>query len=430
MFRTTIRKRFVFSFLTPVIFIVMVCVNYYSNIAELWEKIDKRTEGTVLEAISDGNTTEGRHVRMLKDVQNIVRSTPSMDEGTMRKAISDRTLVERRSIDFNVNSAGIVIMQRPSFVSKPKPMYTFMNVSALNASGVYPHPLPEYMYYMKQRTPVNSWIFPTIQHNSSLCGLNGGDDVILLALVCTSPRNRRQRNDIRATWGGVMKSMSGVRLNFVIGKAAHRSKMTALLVEAEIYRDMIIFDFLDDYENLTIKSMMSLTWANKYCPNVDFVLKADDDMLLNVHAVMSSLLEHRKDPSHHIIGRNAGHSLVNRTNKWHIPFTQYPFHRFPSYTEGPAYVLTSYAVSRIVATSPYVPIVRLEDVYVNGIVRRVAGLNVTHDNAWRMVPAFKRLVRGEFVGVHHVGILRRREIHRRIETHNRNLSNVEIEMVS
>ena len=46
-------------------------------------------------------------------------------------------------------------------------------------------------------------------------------------------------------------------------------------------RDIIVFDFIDHYENLTLKTMMGMKWATEMCPKVQSVLKIDDDMTIN-----------------------------------------------------------------------------------------------------------------------------------------------------
>ncbi len=40
---------------------------------------------------------------------------------------------------------------------------------------------------------------------------------------------------------------------------------------------------LDFYRNLTLKMAGLFNWINSNCPKIDFVLKMDDDMYVNVH---------------------------------------------------------------------------------------------------------------------------------------------------
>ena len=330
---------------------------------------------------------------------------------------------DRTDTDHRHQGISDTVQQRAVGISHDKPGYTWMNISALNASGIYPDPIPEYLYYRKQPTPVNSWTFGILRHNISLC--NHGDSqevgVRVCVLVISAPDHVVERDAVRDTWGGLMTSMAGVRMNFVLGRSLDQRRMAQIHDEANMYDDIILFDFIDAYEQLTIKSMMLLTWANRFCSNVDFIVKVDDDMLLNVYALIANLLVHKENGSHHIIGNDSGERLVNPDNEWVLPHIQFPFKMVPSFMTGPIYALTSHATSRIAETSRYVPILRLEDVYVTGVVRKVAGLAATHDGAWGCMRRGRKthrvLVRGEVIGVHHTWMYRRRLVHNHIELH-------------
>lgn len=52
--------------------------------------------------------------------------------------------------------------------------------------------------------------------------------------------------------------------------------------EKHIYDDLIIANFADSYDNLTLKTMATLEWIETFCNQSQFVLKTDDDMFINV----------------------------------------------------------------------------------------------------------------------------------------------------
>ena len=281
------------------------------------------------------------------------------------------------------------------------PFYLYRNCTKVD-SNLQPCDL----YYQRQSQQVNSWTYPVLYHNASLCGVTSEQDLFLFALIFTSPSNTQARDDVRMTWGGEMKQLGGIRMSFVLGKPRDAHNLTLLFNEARIYTDIIIFDFYDDYELLTIKSMLLLNWANRFCSKVQFVLKIDDDMVINLRALTSNLKRHVAYEHHHVIGHNVGHRRVHRSGQWRLPTDQYPYDLSPPYLVGPFYVMTSHAVSRLLDASHYVPLVRLEDVYVTGIVRDMAGLNLTEDRAWFSYwtvenGAYQRLVDGQIVGLHH-----------------------------
>ena len=59
--------------------------------------------------------------------------------------------------------------------------------------------------------------------------------------------------------------------------------------EARTYGDVIQEDFVDSYMNLTLKSVMGLRWAHHHCPELDFFMKTDDDVFVNVPHLLGYL---------------------------------------------------------------------------------------------------------------------------------------------
>ena len=47
---------------------------------------------------------------------------------------------------------------------------------------------------------------------------------------------------------------------------------------------------MDAYSNLTIKHVFALKWITKYCPGIKYVLKADDDVIVNL-SYLQEILE-------------------------------------------------------------------------------------------------------------------------------------------
>ncbi|NXW12096.1 B3GT4 galactosyltransferase, partial [Fregetta grallaria] len=55
-------------------------------------------------------------------------------------------------------------------------------------------------------------------------------------------------------------------------------------------------DFADAYANLNRKTLLLLRWAAARCPAVPFLLKADDDVFVNLPALTSYLMTFRHLP--------------------------------------------------------------------------------------------------------------------------------------
>lgn len=55
-----------------------------------------------------------------------------------------------------------------------------------------------------------------------------------------------------------------------------------ILNENEEFGDLIVEDFLDTPFNATLKSVMMLKYANHNCQGMQFLMKTDDDVFINV----------------------------------------------------------------------------------------------------------------------------------------------------
>lgn len=72
----------------------------------------------------------------------------------------------------------------------------------------------------------------------------------IVAIIHSKPENSRLRNIIRQTWGQNLKRI------FVLGKQKDWNK--TLKKEHEKHQDLLQFNFIDDYKNMTIKHLSGL----------------------------------------------------------------------------------------------------------------------------------------------------------------------------
>ncbi|NXF65109.1 B3G5A glucosaminyltransferase, partial [Ciccaba nigrolineata] len=63
----------------------------------------------------------------------------------------------------------------------------------------------------------------------------------------------------------------------------------ALRAEALHHGDLLQGAFADVYANLTLKTLLLLRWATSRCPAASFLLKADDDVFINLPALITYL---------------------------------------------------------------------------------------------------------------------------------------------
>ncbi|XP_032997697.1 beta-1,3-galactosyltransferase 4 [Lacerta agilis] len=203
--------------------------------------------------------------------------------------------------------------------------------------------------------------------------------LFLLVLVASAPDHAARRQAVRDTWGGVLWADGRpTRTLFALGVPSEPSLQAALEREAAQHGDLLQGRFLDTYANLTLKTLALLGWAATCCPGASFVVKADDDVFLNLPALARHLGALPSPPPPYL-GRIHWWVGPNRDprSRHHVPAPLYPGDTFPPYCSGTAYVLSGEAVPALLGAARHVPLVPLEDVFV-GLCARQAGLAPQH----------------------------------------------------
>lgn len=200
----------------------------------------------------------------------------------------------------------------------------------------------------------------------------------LVLLVVTSPADLAARDAVRRTWGdeSAVPGLDVLRL-FLLGlHPQFGAELSPVLREEdELHGDLIQQDFLDTYNNLTLKTLMGLEWVSRFCPNASYVVKADHDVFLNLQFLQRLLRPVRTDLATGYVYRRTG-PLRNRAYKWFVPREVYPNDTYPPYCGGPAYVLSGPLALRVFAVAQVLPVINMEDAFV-GICLHALGVAVT-----------------------------------------------------
>lgn len=154
--------------------------------------------------------------------------------------------------------------------------------------------------------------------------------------------------------------------------------------ESKLYGDIIQENFIDNYQNSTIKIGMMLKWISNNCiHNVKYIMKLDDDVYVNVHKLIYKLIN-MPNPPKVLIGKLITNDKPNRykLSKYYSPLHMYPFKKHPSFLCGSAYLMTLEAAISIYQKALMTPIYHLEDVYYAGICARLAEISLVHSNAF------------------------------------------------
>ena len=208
----------------------------------------------------------------------------------------------------------------------------------------------------------------TINPGHKVCGMttNGQKrDLTLVAFVPISVANFKSRLAIRHTWAN-SNLFNGLRVVFLTGLSKQDKVNKNLAVESEIYGDIVQANFQDTYKNLTIKTIMGFKWISQYCNNTKFVLKVDDDVVVNTHFLLKYLNTIWKTKPQNTFYCNVLFQKVvnrNRESKFYMSIYDYKDMMYPTYCRGAAYLFTAELVSKFVHLSRETKFFVFEDLF-------------------------------------------------------------------
>ncbi|XP_005098798.1 beta-1,3-galactosyltransferase 5 [Aplysia californica] len=197
--------------------------------------------------------------------------------------------------------------------------------------------------------------------------------LFLAILVVSRPNNVLFRQAVRKTWGLNLSEM-GATVQFLVGRDEHWDDIVDR--ESRMHNDLVIIEEQDTYEYLPNKVLEGFVWALRQAPKPKFVMKVDDDTILNVPYLIQELRSNVINSSQ-ILGAVCVNSSVIRDfgDKWSVSFLDFPFPTYPPYVFGGAYVMSLSAASCIMqARAKTFDWLQLEDVYVTGLLAGKCGI--------------------------------------------------------
>lgn len=245
--------------------------------------------------------------------------------------------------------------------------------------------------------------------------------LVVLAIISGSG-NRERRDALRRSWARyrsdsattsasassqsqheqLLLDRSRYRYFFMLASPEDAQLQRKLREESEHFGDMVQVGIADGYYNLTLKYFALLEWLEARCTGrVEYVVKVDDDMLVNVDRLDSvlerldserasverseesasasaSVLQHRDV----VVGQvNAQRQRPWRlwTAKWYLPRTVYPTDNFPAYAYGCLYLMSWGVVSQSLRVGrSLVPYLVWDDVFFTGTIRERARFDLVH----------------------------------------------------
>jgi hypothetical protein len=166
----------------------------------------------------------------------------------------------------------------------------------------------------------------------SICG-NSLNKFTFITFVVIAPDRFQKRKLIRSTYG---RKNSNFRIVFTVGKSKNETVNKLIVEEFLIHKDVIqINNFFDSYSNLTVKIMKSFKWISKYCTNSKYILRINDDVVVNTNALVN-YFESLNNTYNSMFGFAYYNARVfrNKDSKFYISELQYNKSTYCPYIEG------------------------------------------------------------------------------------------------
>lgn len=229
--------------------------------------------------------------------------------------------------------------------------------------------------------------FPMIINHPEKCA---DGDVHLLMVVKSVIEQHDRREAVRKTWGRE-HTWDGRKIKtlFLLGTPTTGKDTNNLqkLIEFEdqIYKDILQWDFMDTFFNLTLKEVNFLKWFDIFCPRVQFVFKGDDDVFVNTHNLLELIrfkVEEHKD-ANLFVGDTISKAIPirNRQSKYYIPKELYD-KPYPPYVGGGGFLMSSQLARRLFVISEKLELYPIDDVFLGMCLKN---LDVTPE----MHPGFR-----------------------------------------
>ncbi|KAK2143384.1 hypothetical protein LSH36_845g00002 [Paralvinella palmiformis] len=195
----------------------------------------------------------------------------------------------------------------------------------------------------------------------------------VVVFVQSRHSNSYQRELIRTTWanGSYYVNDESPYVFFVSGLETRCHCVTAeMRKEILLRQDLLLLNMDDTYDRLTIKGLLAMTWIeHRFGSSVRFIIKTDDDVILNTFRWMSIL----KGPmfferTRFILGYVWQRSAVKRTGRYAVSVREYSLNYYPSFCSGSGYAMSRDAVATMLAMTSKVRFLKRDDPYITGLL--------------------------------------------------------------
>lgn len=208
--------------------------------------------------------------------------------------------------------------------------------------------------------------------------------------VLSASNHFAERMAMRSTWFQAEPiQLAKVVARFFVAMHPDRDVNIQMKKEAEYYGDMVILPFMDDYDLVVLKTLTICEYGVRNV-STKYIMKCDDDTFIRVDAVLDELKMVSQAENLYMGNLNMFHRPL-RTGKWAVTFEEWPDEEYPTYANGPGYII-SQNIARFIVTQnrkKYLELFKMEDVSMGLWVKQYQNVNggVQYVNIWKFYQA-------------------------------------------
>jgi len=233
----------------------------------------------------------------------------------------------------------------------------------------------------------------------------------ILICVQSAVNHTKRRNLIRKTWAKVQKTLPA-KVIFLIGVSSDEGDKKQIIDESIQNHDLLQEDFMDTYNNLTLKSMFMLKFSQTLSSSsVKYLMKVDDDSYINLRRLSDyvTIIDKRCNKKciiGHVLGPDSPvirpDFVEDEVPKWAVPSYIYQKETFPNAVSGSGYIISQAMVPCLFKSGLGIPFLNLEDIFITGLAASKCHIELKNSHWFNFVGKKTKLVKKTDILIHGV----------------------------
>lgn len=165
-------------------------------------------------------------------------------------------------------------------------------------------------------------------------------NVELFIGILSAGNHFAERMAVRKSWmqHKLIKS-SNVVARFFVALHGRKDMNVDIKKEAEYFGDIIMVPYMDHYDLVVLKTIAICEYGIRAVA-AKYIMKCDDDTFVRVDSIISEARQVQSDKSLYMGNMNYHHRPL-RHGKWAVTYEEWVEEEYPTYANGPGYIVSS-----------------------------------------------------------------------------------------